>query len=198
VHPKLHVLPIGPKWNWRSTEFMSEDKTENMRIFLSYCLQPNTNFRNKDLKKNLLYFNYTQWTTDNPFYKSHKDCRKNTTRILQEKGFPYNPNLPFEQYIRTLSTYKFSVSPPGAGIDTHRTWESLMVGTIPVMLKTPLDRVFENLPVILVDDFSVVDREFLEKKYIELQNREYDFSILYSMYWDRFINSLRKETQTQA
>jgi hypothetical protein len=73
-----------------------------------------------------------------------------------------------------------------------------MVGTIPVMLKTPLDRVFENLPVILVDDFSVVDREFLEKKYIELQNREYDFSILYSMYWDRFINSLRKETQTQA
>ena len=85
-------------------------------------------------------------------------------------------------------SYKFCISPPGAGIDVHRTWESLMVGTIPICISSPLDYIYKDLPVVLVDDYSVVTKEFLEDKYSILKDKEYDFSCIYGDYWKSLIN----------
>ena len=38
----------------------------------------------------------------------------------------------------------------GNGLDTHRTWEALLMGAMPVTVHTTLDRLFEGLPVIVI------------------------------------------------
>ena len=99
--------------------------------------------------------------------------------------FPSSKGGDFETYLTELKKHKFCLSPPGRGIDTHRTWESLMVGTIPILLSSPMDSLFNDLPVIIVDDLLKITPAFLEKEYEILRSKidNYDFSKLYSQYW---------------
>merc|ERR1711879_498390 len=78
----------------------------------------------------------------------------------------------------------FNLCPMGIGMDTYRVVESLGFGMIPVILTTPMDHSYSKLPVLLVDSFADVTPEFLEKKYLELCNRQgYDFRRLTLEYW---------------
>ena len=58
-----------------------------------------------------------------------------------------------------------------------------MVGTIPIVIRSPLDILYDQLPVLIIDDWSVITPEFLEERYEEFQKGTYDFSRLYSPYW---------------
>lgn len=183
-HPKLIPIPIGPKMQWDSHDFFGEDKTPMMQVYLKHCLQPHILFRTN--KPNLLYLNMANTTTDTHF-REHTGIRVKTLHTLQSKGYQILPNLPFENYIETLKTYKFSASPPGNGIDSHRTWESLMVGTIPIHISTTLDSLYKDLPVLIVKDYSEINDDFLNQKYEEMKIKLYDFSKLYTPYWEKLI-----------
>ena len=54
------------------------------------------------------------------------------------------------EYLKELSKYKFSLCPPGNGLDTHRVWESLLVGTIPIVEDNELNNNFLKMGVPLV------------------------------------------------
>jgi hypothetical protein len=187
-HSKLMPIPLGPKWQYTSHEFFGEDKESILKILNDNCIHPEKKFKDVDLKTGLLYFNFSIGTTDNPLIKEHKNVRRDVEKIFRSKKFLYNENNNFEGYIKELSNYKFCLSPPGRGVDTHRTWEALMVGTIPIMISTALDSLFEKLPVIIVKDWNEIDEEFLNKEYEKIHKKEYDFSILYSDYWKNEIN----------
>ena len=192
VHQKIHPLPLGPKWQFKSREFFGEDKTNMIEIYNNLCKNPKKKFLDKKLKSNMLYFNFNGGTTDRPFFNAHTGIRCKIKNEL-EKRFKWNENKPFQEYIETLSTYKFCISPPGKGIDTHRCWESLMVGTIPIMISTTLDKLFEKLPVLIVKDYSMINENFLMSNYEKIYKRidEYDFSILYTDYWVDLISSIQ-------
>ena len=184
-HPKLMAIPLGPKMQWDSHEFFGEDKTSMMQVYSKHCLQPQYAFQSE--KPNLLYLNMAN-TTNNPFFREHSGIRVKTLELLSSKDYKILPNVPFEKYIETLKSYKFSVSPPGRGIDSHRTWESLMVGTIPICISTPIDPVYEGLPVLIVKDYSEINDEFLNQKYEEIVNKTYNFTKLYIAYWEKLIS----------
>jgi hypothetical protein len=59
--------------------------------------------------------------------------------------------------------YAFSISPPGNGIDCHRTWEDLALGCIVIVKRCNLEPLYEGLPVVVVDDFSEVTDENLSR-----------------------------------
>lgn len=189
VHPKIQPVPLGPKWQWKTTRFFGEDKTTHLRIYNDLCITPKQKLLDKNLKQNLLYFNYNQ-TTNNPLYTPHKNSRHLTKSQLMKNGFVWNPSTPFEDYLHVLQTHKFCASPPGRGCDTHRTWEALMVGTIPIMIHTTLDALFEKLPVVIIDDWSVITEEFLNNEYERIMHNidYYDFNILYTHYWDKLLS----------
>lgn len=182
-HSKIMPIPIGPKWQHHSWHFFGEDKTSTIKVLDQFCQTPYEHFKNKTLKTNLLYFNFSLETTDNPFTVSHKNIRRQIEHTLQTNGFNKNKNGNFEEYMACLTTHKYCISPPGRGIDTHRTWECLMVGTIPIVLSSPLDILFKNLPVIVVDNYYIITEQYLLDKYDEIYNKTYDFSIVYSNYW---------------
>lgn len=55
----------------------------------------------------------------------------------------------------------FEASPRGNSIDCHRTWEALLLKSIPIVKTTPMDPIYEGLPVAIVQDWSEVTEERL-------------------------------------
>lgn len=69
----------------------------------------------------------------------------------------------FDIYLTNLKKYKYCFCPRGNGIDTHRMWEALYMGCIPIV-KRHITHEFENsdLPILFVDeweDFNFQDVE---------------------------------------
>lgn len=183
THPKIQPLPLGPKFQYVTTRFFGEPKRPIMNVLDKYCLQPQNRFHSE--KSDLLYF-FLRDTTASPFIEEHRNIRKRVRSELLKADFTENGEKEFDPYMEELSRHKFCVCLPGRGVDTHRCWEALMVGTVPIMIHTSLDSLYDKLPVILLPlefDWSTITREWLEEQWELLQQKEYDFSILYSNYW---------------
>lgn len=98
-------------------------------------------------------------------------------------------------YLHDMNQCTFVISPPGNALDCHRTWEAMYLGCIPLLEHSPLDPLFDDLPVIFIDDWREVDRSFLEKKLLEVQSKTYNLDKLYADYWFGLIRSVQKEVQ---
>jgi hypothetical protein len=71
--------------------------------------------------------------------------------------------IPQEKIWRIYSRYPFVLSARGNGLDSHRTWELLLLGSIVITRTSPLDPLFEDLPVAIVKDWPAVrDKANLE------------------------------------
>jgi hypothetical protein len=109
-------------------------------------------------KKYLLYMNFSAGT--NP------SARKPAYDYFKDKDFCHvTGRMSVESYLWNVVHAKFVVSPHGNGLDCHRTWEALYLGVIPIVKTSSLDQLYEDLPVLIVDDWSDVTREFLETKW---------------------------------
>jgi hypothetical protein len=90
---------------------------------------------------------------------------------------------------RMNTRFAFTMSPAGAGLDCHRTWEALLLGSIPVVLRSPLDELFTQLPVVIVDDWSEVTPARLRSELDRIARSAFDFSQLELSYWTARIQS---------
>ena len=73
-----------------------------------------------------------------------------------------------------LLSYSFIASPPGNGLDTHRTWEAMYLGCVPIVLRSYMTEYFEKLglPIWVVDGYSQIEslsEQQLSEKYEELK-----------------------------
>jgi hypothetical protein len=91
---------------------------------------------------------------------------------------------------RMNARFAFTLSPAGAGLDCHRTWEALLLGSIPVVLRSPLDELFTRLPVVIVDDWSEVTPARLRSELDRIARNSFGFSQLKLGYWTAKIQSL--------
>jgi hypothetical protein len=83
----------------------------------------------------------------------------------------------------------FVLSPEGAGMDCHRTWEALLLGCIPIIKRNALSGLFADLPAMIVDDWQQVHRETMVDYIRALPDRKFDFSSLFRDYWMRSIHT---------
>ena len=77
----------------------------------------------------------------------------------------------------------FVASPFGFGLDCHRTWEALCLGCIPIVKANPMNRIFDSLPVIEVEDWSIVDEDFLSTQLDKIKPYLSNRSKLEKGYW---------------
>lgn len=66
---------------------------------------------------------------------------------------------------RNVARVQFALAPPGVGVDTHRAWEILNLHTVPIVMSSPLDKLYKMFPVIIVKDWSAVFEEGSLHKY---------------------------------
>jgi hypothetical protein len=65
---------------------------------------------------------------------------------------------------------QFAVAPAGMGTDTHRVWEILHLRCIPIVISSPLDRLYKMFPVIIVKKWSeIFDRGAVSKFQAEIK-----------------------------
>jgi hypothetical protein len=64
-------------------------------------------------------------------------------------------------YLAALFSHQFVFCPPGNGEDTHRMWEALYAGAIPVVRESPAMRNFRNLPILMVPRLDAISQDSL-------------------------------------
>ena len=90
------------------------------------------------------------------------DRRLAMTMIPKDLVFYEPRKVPRDQSWNTMIKYKYVISPHGNGLDCHRTWEALALGCIPIVKTSPLDSMFEGLPVLIVKDWNEITKELLD------------------------------------
>ena len=170
AHPKLHPIPIGiANSGWRHG---------NVAMFFKATEQP------PDLGSRIpkLYLNFT----------IHTNVLERSAALHHCKGKPFSYSATSkapELYLKELKQYRYVLCPAGNGLDCHRTWEALLMGCIPVMKHSFLDPMFEDLPVIFVNEWQEINQRFLDRKYEEIMNRTYRMEKVYGDYWYNLIKS---------
>ncbi len=141
-------------------------------------------------KANRAYFNMN--------LRSHP-CRPPLEKFFQ--GQPYcliKRQVPFEEFMDDLAHSRFVISPRGTNFDCARTWEALYAGSIPVVEAHGIEKVYEDLPVLIVPDLAQVTQEFLGKEFERMKTKTYKLAKLYANYWHDQIDRARLEAFLNA
>lgn len=118
---------------------------------------------------------------------TNKPVRAGVLRALNRNGFKMNPKRSWDRYIEELSRHKYCACPRGNGIDTHRVWECLYLGVVPVVERVPeLYIWYKDLPILWVESFTMVTVEFLHDNYDSVRQKQ-QHSLLRSTASMRFL-----------
>jgi hypothetical protein len=106
-----------------------------------------------------------------------------------------NPEYSIEgrlKFLTELGLAQFVACPRGNGFDTHRVWESLYMGAIPVVLDTPQAReLYFGLPIIFVQRWShAFDKSRMTIALDDLKASRFDSRRLRASCWERHILDL--------
>lgn len=116
-------------------------------------------------RKNLLYEDYKNLTTGKEkqtyIYSNFQVNTNYFHRVKVKNRLKDNPIVIFDdpkleknKYIQNLMLYKYVVAPLGNGADSHRIWETLYAGSIPIVFYSPTFTTLKNLPHIYIDNIS--------------------------------------------
>jgi len=84
-----------------------------------------------------------------------------------------------------MRKYAFCLCPEGYGIDTHRVWEAIIIGAIPVLKSSSLDNMYNKFPVIIVKNWKDVTKSKLLNEYNKINKKKYNYSSLYLNFWKK-------------
>ena len=137
IHEKIHPVPIGianSMWEHGNLEALQTSKNH--------------------IRTKQLYVNFNEYT--------NSDKRKPCLNALSNYGIL--PMVNFKDHIQRLSEYVSCACPQGNGVDTHRLWESLYTGCVPVVIRSPfIDTLMyyfgDDLPLIILDSWEEYDTE---------------------------------------
>jgi len=174
VHPKLESIPIGIE-NDRWLK-----KVDKKAIMLSQL-------RKNKYYYNLVYMNHNIST--NPIKRLNLYHQfENASWVTSERGKNGND---FAHYISQIYNHQFMICPEGNGMDTHRMWECLYMGCIPIVKRNTNITFYEDLPICVVDDWDEVTKPFLLREFEKISNMKWDKEKLTQKYWNNKIkNSL--------
>ena len=128
--------------------------------------------------------------------KTNKKERLPLAKLLLQSNHTFEePEFTIDgriRYLENLRQYAFTACPVGNGIDTHRLWEVLYMGGIPIIIQNRiLESMLEDLPFVLVRNWEQIkDEKFLQDSWDKLSNRQnYNFNKLRIDYWINLIHS---------
>jgi hypothetical protein len=135
IHPKMRILPIGI-----ANSMWDHGKVEN------YAIGPIN-------KSDDVYFNFNIYT--------NREKRESCYNVFKNQ-YEFLPMLPVQDNVRRLAQYKWCICPEGNGVDTHRLWEAMYLGSIPVVLRSPfIDALMHytegELPIYVVDSWTQIN-----------------------------------------
>ena len=168
----LHHIPLGISDSFRKRHLNGK--------YLDEMTNPSK------LKKNeLLYINYNQNTNGKIRSNILKKLRNQDFTILGSYG------LEISDYIKDIKHNQYILCPTGNGIDTYRLWETLIIGSSPVVNSIRNYSEFRNLPIYYFNNPNELNIEYLKSKndtIQKLKNNNISRNYLTTDYWMEHIN----------
>jgi hypothetical protein len=95
------------------------------------------------------------------------------------------------QYLKAVNNHDFVLCPRGNGRDTHRLWESLYLGSIPIVKSGDLPRkLLEKFPVWIVSNWAeALDPDRRATVRSDILSRDWDVRWLRQSFWNSMISS---------
>jgi hypothetical protein len=88
--------------------------------------------------------------------ENNPSVRGPLVEMLRSSRFGWSPRrMSPEQYRQAVSESMFVLSPPGRGLDCHRTWEAIDLGAVPVVREGTLPPgLLQDLPIHSVSSYD--------------------------------------------
>ncbi len=174
-HPKLHHLPIGLDYHTLSYKHDWHPWGESG---LTPAHQESILLQARDA---LPPIQHTKPFCVTNFHHGMTLPRRAAYRVPAYRALAGHPAVKFlplsprTEFWYAIGDAAFVISPPGNGLDTHRTWEALALGRIPIVQRTGIEPIFEGLPVLIVNSYEEITQDLLTATLTDYVQR-----------WDRF------------
>lgn len=117
--------------------------------------------------------------------ETNPSVREPVRVLMEESRFGYQGfQWKLGEYRDVVRTTKFVICPPGNGIDTHRTWEAIYLGAVPVVLGDAIGAsLLENpiLPISRYEEFLAMTDQELDDVYLDVSRKPAHKA--YAPYW---------------
>lgn len=160
----------------------SVDKYEDKLVFINFKISNNYNER-------IDAFNSIKDTD----FCTFTDCMFTPDQLDKPKElFPHINKLSYANFASEIHKHHFMLCPVGNGLDSHRLWEALHLGCIPIVRRiTNYIQYEDKLPILFVDKWSDITKDLLLEKKIEIQNKIksglYKTDMIDFSYWEKMI-----------
>jgi hypothetical protein len=176
-HRKHFPLPIGfenPTWVPSKVDFI---RSINVNSLIPW----------KE-REYLLYINFNSNT--NPGARTHLMERfKNIKDVLVS-----TKRVDYPTYMNQMGNSKFVLCPQGNGIDTHRFYETILMGSIPVAENSTLHSLFDETASFVVDSMSSLTVDMLRNASLTIQNMNFNArKVLLWQTWKDKIDAARSK-----
>ncbi len=173
---KLHHLPIGldyhTGWELKGYYETTELNPIQQEMQLVSALRSSARSDQREIKA------YCNW------HFAMRGNREDCFRRANGSACHYPASrVPRSLAWKQQSNFAFALCPEGAGMDCHRTWEAILLGSIPIVNRNSISPLFERLPVVIVDDWAEVTDQLLQDSFGRMIHKTYDFSSLFLHHW---------------
>lgn len=165
---RVTAIPLGLSNNYSPKNLRSEDYINLNSNIKNLPITMYVNFRITNFKeRELLYeqFHSYDWAKIN------------------------KPNISLGSYITDLNTSTFTLAPWGNGVDTHRIWEAIYAGSIPITKYHRTFKGMKNLPILFINDYKEITYELLEQFCKKNNYKNFSREELTVGFWVNKINS---------
>ena len=188
-HPKITQLPIGLQYHQFGNKNIKSplQQEKELKSFI-HNAKP---FWEREVK---CYINFILSMGGSKFGYDRIIAFRELSKNLHNHNnlFVEHKRIDKKETLHNQCKYAFVVSPFGNGLDTHRTWEALILGCIPIVRSSGLDSMYEDLPVLIVKKWGDVTPALLNKIIIEFKEKhkkgKYNYDKLLLEYWMDKIN----------
>jgi len=94
-------------------------------------------------------------------------------------------------FAKTAEKYRYIACPRGNGVDTHRFWETLYRGSIPIVLRNPWSQSLEHfkIPMIIVNTWQEAESAIDNFEKSALVRNPESLDVLWINYWQKLFRS---------
>ena len=139
--------------------------------------------------KNLVYMNFAVNT-----YPIERELVWNmfSNKSWVNKETPTNSMEGRRTFLENARNHSYVLCPRGNGIDTHRLWETLYMGSIPIVISDIAHAGWTDLPILFVKSWSELTEEYLQDQLDRFENTAWNMNKLHIGYWINHIKGTIK------
>lgn len=200
---KLINSPYLLRWYAQNTRMQNHNKLRQMPIGLDYhtiFMNPECNWKiegedilpgsQEQILKNILHKMKPFYERISKIYVNFSKIsdrfkqREYSVKIIPKNLMEINDSFtPRTMNWTKMADYSFVLSPFGIGMDCHRTWEALCLGCIPIVCAPNFKTLFEDLPVLNVNNWKEINEEMLKETLNNFKIRKFNYEKLTLKYW---------------